>query len=208
MSRQLRMHATAILVTLILPLYALAQEGHTAHAPEAHGAEKVEAIQGVKEGLFTGVTALVVFAVVFAVLAAKVWPMISKGLQERADKIRSEIEAAEAARKQAKDALEQYERSLAQARAEAQKMLEQARAQQLALANELKAKAEVELNAMKDRARRDIDAARRAAVAEIFDKAAEAATMMASRILRREVNSGDQRRLLQEAAGELETLKN
>jgi F-type H+-transporting ATPase subunit b len=69
----------------------------------------------------TAITALVVFAVVFAVLATKVWPTITKGLDERANKITGEIEAAENARKQAKDALEQYQQSLKQARAEARR---------------------------------------------------------------------------------------
>src|SRR5262245_15638973 len=94
------------------PLVALAQE----HAAEGH--EAVGARPSPKPGIASAVTALVVFALVFAVLAVKVWPVIVRALDERAEKIRSEIAAAEAARKQAKDALEQYERSLAGARAE------------------------------------------------------------------------------------------
>jgi F-type H+-transporting ATPase subunit b len=185
---------------LVLSAAALAQE----HGHEA--AEKVGAIPTVEQGLITGVTALIVFALVFAVLGVKVWPAIAKGLDERASKIRSEIAAAEAARKQAKDALEQYEKSLAQARSEAQKMLEQARAQQQALADELKAKAEGELTAMKERARRDIEAAKRAALAEIYTKAADAATLMAVKILKREVRTEDRQRLMQETVAELQTM--
>lgn len=188
------------------PAAALSLLGASAALAQEHGAshEAVSAIPTVEQGLVTGITALIVFGIVFAVLAWKVWPVIGKGLDERAGKIRAEIAAAEAARKQAKEALEQYERSLGEARAEAQRMLEQARAQQLTLANELKTKAEAELGALKERARKDIEAAKRAAVSEIYEKAAEAATAIASKILQRELTASDQRRITLEAVSELE----
>lgn len=177
------------------------QEGHAptaaAHEGEEHG-PKAGVMPTIEQGIVPAVVTLVIFGIVFAVLATKVWPKIVKGLDDRANKIREEIAAAEAARKQAKDALEQYERSLADARAEAQRMLEKTKAQQQALADELKAKSETELNAMRDRARRDIDAAKRAAVAEIYEHAATAATAIAGKILQREVNVRDQQRLIEE----------
>lgn len=201
--------------SLALSMFAVAASAATAlaqtHAPEAAhegGHEPLTALPSVNQGMVTGVTALVVFSLVFAVLAVKVWPVIAKGLDERAGKIRDEIAMAEAARKQAKDALEQYERSLAEARAEAQKMLEKTRAQQIALADELKAKADVELNAMKERARRDIEAAKKQALQEIYQATATAATNIAGKILRREVNAKDQQRLIEESMGELQGLKN
>jgi F-type H+-transporting ATPase subunit b len=168
--------------------------------------EAVGALPSVEQGVVTGITAIVVFLIVFAVLAAKVWPPISRALDERAGKIREEIAAAEAARKQAKDALDMYEKSLAEARAEAAKMLEQARAQQQALGAELRAQAETELSAMRDRARKDIEAAKRAAVAEMYEEGARAATTIAARILQREITARDQQRLIDESLGELQHL--
>ncbi len=185
----------------LLAAPALAQE----HGGEA--ADKAGVLPTLEQGIVPAVVSLLVFAVVFAVLATKVWPKIVKGLDERADKIKSEIAGAEAARKQAKDALEQYEKSLADARAEAQRMLEKTKAQQQALADELRAKSEAELNAMRDRARRDIDAAKRAAVAEIYEHAASAATAIAGKILQREVNSRDQQRLIDETVVALQAAR-
>jgi F-type H+-transporting ATPase subunit b len=188
----------AMLAWAAAPAVALAQE---------HAEESVGAIPTLKQGIASAVTGLVVFALVFAVLAVKVWPVICKALDERAMKIKSEIAAAEAARKQAKDALEQYERSLADARAETQRMLEKTRAQQQALAEELKAKQDAELNAMKERARRDIESAKRAAIAEIYEEAANAATAIAGKILQREVNPRDQQRLIEETVGHLQAAR-
>lgn len=180
-----------------------ADAGHAAGA--AHGHEQLSPIPDVNAGLVTGVTAIVVFALVFAVLALKVWPVIAKALDERANKIRSEIEAAEMAQKQAKQALQEYERNLAQARAEAQKMLDDTKLQQQSLAAELKAKADVELNAMREKAKRDIEVAKKAAIDEIYTHGVTAATSMAAKILRREIGSHDQQRLIQESLGELQS---
>ncbi len=172
-------------------LSVLAQE-HAAH-------EEVGAVPTVKQGLVTGITAIIVFLLVYAVLQFKVWPVIVKGLDERASKIKNEIESAEQARKQAKDALDQYQQSLAQARAESQKMLEQTKAQQLALAADLKAKAEIELGQLREKATRDIEQAKRAAIAEIYAQTTTLATAVAGKILRREIRPEDQHQLVEES---------
>lgn len=157
-----------------------------------------------EQGIVPSVVSLLVFGIVFAVVATVAWPKIAKGLDERATKIREEIAAAEDARKQAKEALEQYEKSLADARAEAQRMLEKTKAQQQELANELKAKADAELTAMKERARRDIESAKRAALSEIYNETANLATSVAAKILQREVTPRDQQRLVDESLAQLQ----
>ncbi|MBL8885881.1 MAG: F0F1 ATP synthase subunit B [Phycisphaerales bacterium] len=170
--------------------------------------EEVGALPSVKQGLVTGITAILVFLFVIAVLGAKVWPAISSGLDDRSNKIRSEIEAAEKARKQAAEALAQYEASLAQARTEAAKLIEQTKAQQSQLAAELRAKSEIELNAMRERAVKEIQQAKQAAVAELYTDATNLATMVAGKILKREINPQDQQRLVEESLGQLQGLRN
>jgi F-type H+-transporting ATPase subunit b len=177
-------------------------------AAGGEGHEAVGAIPSVKQGFWTGITALVVFAIAAAVLGLFVWPKISAGLDERAKKIKDEIEAAEMARAQAKDALEQYQQSLSQARAEAQKEIDKARAQAQAIAAELKTKADAELNAMREKAMRDIDNAKRAAVSEVYAQGSALAATMAGKILKREVNASDTQRLLEESVRQLEGARN
>lgn len=186
--------------------HAVDEHAGDGHAGADHGPPAVipPAVQGIAPAL----TTLIAFAIVFFVLYAKVWPTISKGLDERASKIREEIAAAEAARKQAKDALDEYERSLAQARAEAQKMLEETKSQQAELAAQLRAKADAELNQMRERAKRDIEAAKRSALNEIYTESVALATTMASKILQREINVGDQSKLVEESLAELASKNN
>lgn len=171
-------------------------------------AEEVGVVPTVKQAAAPAIATIIVFSLVLFLLSTQVWPKISSGLAEREAKIRSEIKNAEDARRQAKEALEQYQQNLAEARAEANKMIEQARVQQQQLASELKAKADVELGAMREKAMRDIDAAKRAALAEIYTESAALATTIAGKILRREVNAGDQQRLVDESLAELRSSRN
>lgn len=188
--------AAFALATLAAPALALAAEG------EKSGGY-IGPFADIGAGVPSAITAIVVFGIVLFILSAAVWPKIQSGLSDREQKIKGEIAAAEAARAQAKAALDEYEKSLAEARAEAQRMLEQTKAQQTQLAAELRAKSEAELAAMKQRATADIEAAKKAALAEIYQQSVTLATAMAAKILKREVNPGDQDRLIQESMTEL-----
>lgn len=158
------------------------------------------------QGILPAIMAVVVFGVAMLILCTQIWPRITKALDQRNDKIREEIAAAEEARRQAREALKEYEENLAQARAEAQQMLDNAKQQQQQLAAELRAKADAELQQMRDRATRDIDAAKRAALSEIYAQTSTLATEVARKILSRDVSADDQERLVQESIQELQSI--
>lgn len=185
-----------------------ADAGHAegaAHGGQGGGHEpEAGVIPTVKQGIATLVTALVVFVLVLVILGLKVWPKIVAGLAEREQKIRDEIAAAEAARKQAKDALTQYQQSLAEAKAEAKQMLDATKAEQQELAARLKADADVELGKLRDRARQDIEVAKKAALTEIYADAANLATLVAAKILEREVSAEDTQRLVEQSLESLD----
>ena len=154
--------------------------------------------------LWVAGTALVVFSIAFGTLYIKVWPIITKGLDDRNDKILGEIKGAEDARAQAKEALAEYEQRLAKAREQAQQTIAEAKAEAQRLGDEMKASNERELAERMARAKADIESARKAAVADIHANASELAAAVASRILKREINSADQATLVAEALGELD----
>lgn len=204
MSKTARALSFASLAVMSAAPLALAAGGEGEHG--AH--ETLQALPSPNQGLVTGITAIVVFIIVLAIMATQIWPKISKGLADRAAKIRQEIQAAEDARRQAKEALEQYQQSLQQARAEAARMLESTKAQQQALAAELKAKADAELSQMRERAMKDIESAKRAALSEIYAESASLSSLMASKILRREIRPDDQRGLIEESLGQMASMRN
>jgi F-type H+-transporting ATPase subunit b len=159
-----------------------------------------------KEGVYTGITAIVLFLIVFGILSVVVWPKIVQGLDERNEKIKGEIAAAESARQQAKEALDEYEKNLAEARAQAQQMLEETKSQQQELASQLKAQADTELTEMREKAKADIDAAKKQALNELYSESVNLATVMAGKILQREVSVNDEQRLMEESLAELKTV--
>lgn len=198
---------TRLRTVLAFTITAVASAAALAAAPEAagHGEHAAAPANPMSFQLATFIAGLVVFGV-FAVLFSKlVAPKIVKGLADRENKIRSEIRAAEEARKQAADSLKQYEKSLQEARAEAQAILERTRADQQKFAAELRAKADAELSGLRERAMRDIESARREAMNDIYNQAVTLASEIAGKILKREVSPADHARLLEESIGELES---
>lgn len=185
-----------------LTVLALASELSFA-ADKEHAANPLANPQ---EGLATGITAIVIFVIVLGLLSTMVWPKIVKGLDERNEKIVGEIAAAEAARQQAREALDEYEKNLAEARAESQKMLEETRAQQSQLAAQLKSNADTELGAMREKALAEIEAAKKQALGELYNESVNLATVMAGKILQRQVTADDQQRLMDESIAEMKSV--
>jgi F-type H+-transporting ATPase subunit b len=157
--------------------------------------------------LLPALTSIVVFVVFYLILRATVWPKIVGGLNDRADKIRGEIEAAEQARADAKAAQEEYQRALADARREAGEMIARAKGDAKTAAEELRKRNEAELAEMKNRAGADINAAKLAAIKELHMEAASLAAALAGKILQREISVADQQRLVDESLRELGRVK-
>jgi F-type H+-transporting ATPase subunit b len=183
----------------------LAAEEHAAAAAGEHAADHPVGHAGVLDigNWLPGVTALIVFLTAFIILAVFVWPKITRALDEREQKIRSEIESAEKAREKANAALAEYERNLASAREEASKMINQAKADAKAVADELKSRNQAEMVEMKQRATREIESAKQAAISAIHNEAASLGVSIASKILQRQVNEGDQARMIDDSLQEL-----
>jgi len=148
-------------------------------------------------------TTIVVF-VIFLLLAMKfVWPHILKGLDEREQKLRDDLDAAEEARKQAKEALCQYEEELQRARTEAGEMIAKARQDAKAAAEELRASNARELAELKTSATAQIESAKQAAIGELHAEASSLAVAIAGKILSREISADDQQSLVDDSLNEM-----
>ena len=153
--------------------------------------------------LLTLGTSIVVF-VIFLLLAMKfVWPHLLKGLDDRDQKLRDDLEAAEEASQRAKSALEEYEQELLSARTEAGEMIAKARNDAKAAAEELRANNTRELTELKKAASNEIEAAKKAAIGELHAEASSLAVAIASKVLGREVAAADQQALIDESLTKL-----
>ena len=153
------------------------------------------------------IAAIVVFLVVFAVLKQKAWGPILKGLSDREDKIRRDIEEAEAARARSEATLKEYQAQLATAEQKVRDLLAKANADAELIAAGVRTRAQQEAEETKERATREIDAARKDAVRQVHEQAALLATSVAEKILRRSLNPQDQRDLVAASLDELHMVK-
>ncbi len=184
-----------------------APEGALAHAEDDHGAHgDPNPIPPPAAGLITAATTLIVFLGLVAILGKYAWGPIVAGLKAREDKIRADIDAAERARAQADASRRKFEDQLATAENRVRDMINQAQADGQQLAARLRTQAQEEAEEIKRKAMREIEQSQREAVEQIRAEAANLATAVAEKILRREVNKQDQRRLIEESLDEFQTV--
>jgi len=148
---------------------------------------------------------IILFVVLLVVLGKFAWPSILKGLQDREEKIRADLENAENAARDATRTLEQYHVKLAAAQSESQKVIDQARADAQRIGAQLKDQTHNEIDKMRQRAKQEIGIAKEQAIGEIYAHTAAMVTQVAGRILQREIRPEDQQQLIDES---LEQFKN
>lgn len=176
---------------------------HDAHAEAGHEQPFILDVD-----LMSAIVNLIVFLLLLAILAKFVWPPILKGLQDREGKIRSDLESAERANREAAATLSQYKAQLAEAQREAQRVIEQSKQDAQRVAAQLKEQAQNEITASRQRAENEIRTAKEQALAEIYEQTANLATQVAGQILQREIRPEDQQALVQQSLGRLGAARN
>jgi ATP synthase, F0 subunit b len=126
---------------------------------------------------------IVLFGIVWFVAAKKVVPMFEATYAERTAEIAGGIEKAEAAQKQAAEALATYTEQLSGARAEASHIREEAKAQAAAMAVEIRQQAQADSERMLASAKAAIEAERIAAMRQLRAEIGGLATELAGRIV-------------------------
>lgn len=128
------------------------------------------------------------FLLVFLVLARFAFPRLNRGLKDRQEKIRGDLEKAEEARTEAESSLRRYEEQLREARAEAGTVVEEARKTAEQMRRDLLAKAEDESRQIVDKAQEEIRAERDRAVQELRGALAEASVDLAAKVVGSELD--------------------
>lgn len=182
---------------------ALEAKAHAADEEDHEKAGVGEVLSPSEKGLVTAVTTLVVFVALLLVLSKFAFGPIAKALKEREDKIRIDIETAEKSRMAAEARLKEYEARLARAETEAREILTKATADAERTGAVLKAQAQKEIEEARARSLRDIENDKKAALAEIHEHAVTLSTAIAEKILKRSLNSDDQRDLVRSSLEQL-----
>lgn len=140
---------------------------------------------------------LIAFAVVFFLLARRVFPRLQEGLADREHRIAEDLENAEKAKTEAEQALEEYKRRIAQAREESNSIVDEARKSAEAVRKDLIEKAEAESREIITRAQQQLDAERERTVGELKSQLAVWSSEIASRIIQKEINAETQTKLVE-----------
>ena len=184
-----------------------ATAGHDDHAKPPLLANPFASDEHGKEARMQSLWVVIIFIVLLAVLYPTAWKNILAGLKAREERIRKDIAEAEAARSRAEATLKEYNAQLATAENKVRQMISDAVSQGEKLAAGIRMQAQQESEEIKQRATREIDAARKAALAEIYARAAELSTSIAEKILKRNINPDDQRDLVKQGLAQLETVE-
>jgi F-type H+-transporting ATPase subunit b len=151
----------------------------------------------------TALWALVVFVGLATVLYFKAWGPILEGLKKREDTIRSSLEEAKLTRNEMARIQTQFQKELADAHQQIPKLLEEARKDAEVLSAEMRAKAVADIAVERERLRREVEIAKDQAIKELWEQAAQLATLISTKAIGRALTEDDHRRLLDEALTEM-----
>ena len=147
---------------------------------------------------------LLVFIVALLVLRKWAWPAITEALDKRQRAIEESIDIAERTRSDAQQVLEEYRERLREARAQADEIVARARKAGEVHERETLEKARTQREELMAQTRRDIEAETRRAIQEIRGEVADLTVLATEKVTRKTLTPEDQRRLVQEALGELD----
>ncbi len=173
------------------PLYAAeAVDAHDAHAAPSPPLS----FDSLKRDL--ALWSLVIFLILFAVLAKYAFGPIASALDAREKAVADQIDSAARANEEAKTLLEQYKQKLADSKDEVRQILETARSDAQRSAEGIVAKAREAAQVEQSRALKDIEAATDAALQSIAERSATLATQLAGKMIRKEVTADKHRDLI------------
>ena len=147
---------------------------------------------------------LIVFAITFLVLRRYAFGPIQTAIDNRRDRIREALDAADTARAESEKLVAQQQEALVAARAQAEQMLTEARRvaedQQRRLREELDAERKRRI----EETRKDVEAETARAIGQIRSEVASLALEATEKVAGKVLDDADQRRLIEQAIDELD----
>jgi F-type H+-transporting ATPase subunit b len=211
----LRVRPTLLALFLVLGAAACTPALVRAFPPEEPGEKagkkEEEARKGLEPRFDLTIWTIVVFGLLYLVLryvklpgaSAPAFVMMLDGLQRREQAIHTALDEAKRAQEESQKLREQFQQDMKKAQEDARAVLEQARRDADRSREEMLARARADIQAERDRLRREMDNARDQALQELLNQAANLATLVASKAIRRELTLDDHRRLVDEALSEM-----
>src|SRR5918997_5994527 len=148
----------------------------------------------------------------FLIILAALWkfglPAVTKAMDARTERIRSSLDEAEKAKTDAEALRADYQRQVNEARTEAARIVEEARQQADAVRRDLTSRAEAEAQDLRRRNAEQLEAERARVLGELRGQVAVLAVDAAERVVRANLDTEANRRLVEEYISNLSSTGN
>ena len=152
----------------------------------------------------TLIVEIVAFLIVLGVIGRYVLPVLNNVLGERQELIRSSLEAAETARREAAEASAQREATVEEARRQAREIVAQANKVAERVSSQAEERGRLEYERLVARADAEIAGARQRAVDDVSTKVGALVIAVARQVIGREIDEASHRALIDEAVTALQ----
>jgi F-type H+-transporting ATPase subunit b len=147
---------------------------------------------------------IVCFGITYFVLRKYAFGPIQQLIDARRDRIEQAIHEADNARAEARNLLEEHRKLIGQAKTEAEEILSEARRIAEAQRERVREETEQDRQRRLEETRRQIEQATVQALGQIRDEVGQLSLLAAEKITRKSLNDADQKRLIDEALGEID----
>lgn len=185
----LRLLACAILIGCASPVFG---------APEGGGpANPLDIV------FDTALWTVIIFIALLLILHKYAWGPILEGLNKREETIRSSLEEAKQTRDEMAKLKADFQKEMVETQQQIPKLMEEARKDAEALKAEMRATAASEIQTERERLRREVETAKDQAIKELWEQAAQLATLISAKAIGRSLSEDDHRRLIDESLAEM-----
>jgi F-type H+-transporting ATPase subunit b len=188
------------LLSWLFIIFVLCWVGSAQAAPEGGGHAAPNAMEFRYD---TALWSFVVFVLLLLILGKYAWPPILEGLKKREETIRSSIEEAKKTRTEMEQLRDRFHKEMAEAQQQIPRLMEDARKKAEEMSNEIRAKAVADIQTERERLRHELEIGKDQALKEIWEQAAQLATLISAKAIGRSLSEDDHRRLLDEAMAEM-----
>ncbi len=158
----------------------------------------------VSPGLGLMIWTLILFLFTMWVLSKLAFPKIQEALDRRAKTIAESLDTAERQRRESDELLAEYRGRLAEAREQADDIMARARKSAETFEAEAAVAGKEKREDLVNAAKRDIEAETRRSLDQIRREVADLTVLATEKVTRKSLNAEDQRRLVEEALGEVD----
>jgi F-type H+-transporting ATPase subunit b len=138
------------------------------------------------------------FVILFLLMRQFAYPAIKQGMATRSERIKGDLDAAEAAKAEAVGVLDKYRADLADAKAEAGRIIEAARQAADALKRDQESRLQSELAELRTKAAADIESAKVQAIADLRGEVAQLAIGAAEVVVSKNLDQATQVQLIED----------